>query len=256
MSGMRIEEHIAHVRAQGDRLVTLLTGADLASYTPTAPDWTLGELARHTGRVHRWAGTTVRDAVDHEPTDDEQNQWWGAMPADPEVVAWVRAGLDLLVGALTSAPPDLACWSFLPAPSPVAFWARRQAHETTIHRVDAEVAVTGTAGEPVPVEFAVDGVDELLLAFYGRPRNRVRSAEPRSLGLIAADADAAWLIRVTPEGAQNERVAPDVAAAADGTVSAPAHTLYIGVWNRGPLEPAGDSAALELWRQQAHIMWR
>lgn len=253
---MRTDEHIAFLRAQGDQLVTLLSGADLDTKTPTAPDWTLGELARHTGRVHRWAGTTVRDAVDHEPTEDEQAEWWGAMPADPEVVGWVQAGLDLLVGTLSTAPPDLACWSFLPAPSPLAFWARRQAHETTIHRVDAEVAVTGMVGEPVPAEFAVDGVNELLLGFYGRPRNRARSEQPRTLGLIATDTDAAWLIRLTPDGARNEQVTPDAAAAADATVSAPAHALYIGLWNRGPLEPAGDPAALELWRQLARIVWR
>jgi hypothetical protein len=99
-------------------------------------------------------------------------------------------------------------------------------------------------------------VDELLLGFYGRPRNRVRSAEPRTLGLTATDADAAWLVRITPDGAQNERVAPAVAAAAEATLSAPANTLYIGVWNRGPLAPTGDATVIELWRQHAHIVWR
>jgi len=39
---------------------------------------------------------------------------------------------------LASAPPDLDCLTFLAAPSPLAMWARRQAHETAIHRVDAE----------------------------------------------------------------------------------------------------------------------
>jgi len=47
--------------------------------------------------------------------------------------------------ALSAAPPDLRCWTFLPAPSPLAMWARRQAHETTVHRVDAELAAASVA---------------------------------------------------------------------------------------------------------------
>lgn len=35
------------------------------------------------------------------------------------------------------------CWTFLDAPSPLAFWARRQAHETAIHRADAQLAADG-----------------------------------------------------------------------------------------------------------------
>ena len=117
---MLIEEHIAQVRAEGDRLVALVNGADLAIATPTCPGWTVGELARHTGRVHRWAATTVREAVDHQPNDDEQQRWGGVMPADADVADWLAAGVDGLVAALSAAPADLACWSFLPAPSPLA----------------------------------------------------------------------------------------------------------------------------------------
>src|SRR5262249_59186891 len=79
--GMRVDEHIARVRAEGDRLVELLRVADLGATTPTCPEWTVAELARHTGRIHRWAATVVRSACDHEPSSDEQEAWWGVMPA-------------------------------------------------------------------------------------------------------------------------------------------------------------------------------
>ena len=45
---------------------------------------------------------------------------------------------------LRSAPADLDCFTFLPAESARHFWARRQAHETAIHRVDAENAAGGS----------------------------------------------------------------------------------------------------------------
>jgi hypothetical protein len=62
----------------------------------------------------------------------------GTWPADLDLIDWFREGHTRLVHTLVSAPPDLDCFTFLAAPSPLAMWARRQAHETAMHRVDAE----------------------------------------------------------------------------------------------------------------------
>jgi uncharacterized protein (TIGR03083 family) len=53
--------------------------------------------------------------------------------------------------------PSATWW---PADQTVGFWARRMAHETAVHRVDAELA----AGESMAVDadLATDGIDELL----------------------------------------------------------------------------------------------
>ena len=64
----------------------------------------------------------------------------GSWPPDAELAAGSRQGCAALADALAAAPADLECWTFLRAPSPLAMWARRQAHETAIHRVDAELA--------------------------------------------------------------------------------------------------------------------
>ena len=78
-----------------------------------------------------------------------------------------------------TADESLSCWTFLPAPSPLAFWTRRQAHETAIHGADAD-ASAGRASV-FPADFAADGVDELLTGFQARHRaGRARPA-PRSL---------------------------------------------------------------------------
>src|SRR6204780_1534249 len=78
-----------------------------------------------------------------------------------------------------------SCCGFLDAPSPLAFWARRQAHEPAIHRADAESAAGDVT--PFPAVFAADGIDELLVCFASRggvpgPQDQVKGrwAGPRA----------------------------------------------------------------------------
>src|SRR5204862_2895326 len=104
-------------------------------------------------------------------------------------------GHAALVTALEAAPEDLACWTFLPAPSPRAFWARRQAHETAIHLADAWSA-SGESASFSPA-FAADGVDELLYGFGGRRRAGMRTTVERTLALRATDRDERWHVRLT-----------------------------------------------------------
>jgi uncharacterized protein (TIGR03083 family) len=186
------------------------------------------------------------------PSEAEENEYFDSAPADDELIEWFRAGHVALVQALENAPADLACWSFLPAPSPLAFWARRQAHETAIHRADMECA-TGSI-TPYPPDFAADGIDELLLGFASRPGGRLRSETLRTLSLQATDADRDWLVRILPEGIQ---VRLEVSAA-DCTVRAGASDLYLLLWNRRTpegLDVHGDADLLDLWRQMVRIRW-
>ena len=68
------------------------------------------------------------------------------------------------------------------APPPRRFWARRQAHETTIHSVDAVAAALGrwpTASDvTIDPVLAADGIDELLTGFITRGKGRLHTAEP------------------------------------------------------------------------------
>src|SRR5205823_4315658 len=110
-----------------------------------------------------------------------------------------------LIATLESADPNVRCWSFLPAPSPLAFWARRQAHETGIHRADAESA--GGTVTPFETAFAVDGIEELLFGFLSRPSpgEGDGSGEVRSLHLRATDANASWSVAMGESGIRTER---------------------------------------------------
>lgn len=180
MLDFTIADHVAVLASEGALMRAAVARGDLDGVVPSCPDWTVRELARHLGRVHRWAAANVELARPTPLTDEEQEAAWGAMPSDGELADWYRDAHARLISALTAAPADIACWSFLPAPSPLAFWARRQAHETAIHRIDAQQA-TG-AVDPVPADFALDGIDELLCGFYGRPGRRLRSEQTPGAG--------------------------------------------------------------------------
>jgi uncharacterized protein (TIGR03083 family) len=285
---MRIEDHIAALRADGELFAGLLERAEeegrLDAKVPSCPEWTVRELALHLGGVHRWAASHVRDARAGMIPPEQEEQLFGPMPDDRALVEWFGDGQRQLVDVLASAPADLVCWTFLPAPSPVAFWARRQAHETAIHRVDAQLALDSVPA--VRAEFAVDGLDELLLGFFSRRSNRLRSEEPRTLRVVATDADASWLVRIGPEGAQAQRLnnaqpqaepirynesaehggtAEHGPGLYDATLAGPASALYLGLWNRGRLPGSretvaglavtGDGRVIDLWRTKATVTW-
>ncbi len=186
----------------------------------------------------------------------------GPMPSDAGLLDWFREGHAALVDTLTGAPADLECWSFLPSPSPLAFWARRQAHETAIHRHDADAAA-GAPGPAVDPALALDGIDELVRGFMTRSRATLRSDRPRTLQVRTTDsadgADGAgsWRLTITqepPTVTTDERPEP-----ADLTLTGPAHELYLLLWNRLPAEQAreveatGDRDLLALWNDAATI---
>jgi uncharacterized protein (TIGR03083 family) len=178
----------------------------------------------------------------------------GGWPPDDELAAWLSDGLLALAAALEAADPDLDAPTFLPAPTPLTFWARRQAHETTIHRVDAE---SPSGGVPTVARgLALDGMDEILLGFGARRGKLVRS-EAAVVALVATDADAPdgrWRIRFGPEGGE----ATPGAGKADLTISAPTSVLYRWLWNRtnpNEIEVSGDTELLGAWGDGVQVRW-
>lgn len=247
---MKAEEFTGVLRREGARLADAAAKAGLDAEVASCPGWSVADLVRHQGLVHRWA-TRYVGKQHTEPAPIA-----GDTPADAVLLPWFREGHEALVQALRTAPPDLECWYFLRAPSPLEFWARRQAHETTIHRVDAELAL-GSDVAPMDPHFAADGVDELLAGFHVRDRSRVRSEQPRTLRVRAADVPGAqgdWLVHISQEPPTVDRAGE---GRADCTISGPAAELYLALWNRGPyegLEISGDDSLIELWRRTGAIV--
>ena len=182
--------------------------------------------------------------------------------------------------ALEQADPELECWTFLRATSPLAMWARRQAHESAIHRVDAELAA-GPSTSAFDPTFAADGVDELLTCFVVRSKTGLRADPRRTMRVVATDAPGDWMVHIGPDGVVTQPGSPG----ADVEVHGPAADLDLLLWNRGetrgfgapegferPLRDAdprvtakprvgngvqvdGDPAVLELFLDRVHVRW-
>jgi uncharacterized protein (TIGR03083 family) len=251
-SPMEIPDHIGAIEREGALLATAAERAGLDAPVPTCPDWVVRDLVVHQGTVHRWAEAHVSGARSDRIGGEELTEIVGELPADGEILEWFRGGVQELVMTLRAAPGDLEAFTFLPAPSPLAFWARRQAHETAIHRVDAESA-TGSIG-PYDADLAADGLSELLEGFVVRPRVRDGLGGGRTLQIVAEDVDQAWFVRMERPGIKVERVR----ASADCTVTGAASDLVLLLWNRIGYEALAvdrDSGVLDLWRKTVLITW-
>ena len=182
-------------------------------------------------------------------------------PPDGALIGWFRDGHAGLVETLSSADPSISCWTFLAAPSPLAFWARRQAHETAIHRGDAELAAGQSPG--YPADFAADGIDELIMGFFARDETELTSAQRAgkhpSVQVRASDTGGAWRAELTADGRLAARVQRG-AGPADCTLTGPAAGLYLLLWNRADPAAAGvtvsgDTAALTAWQTGMRVRW-
>ncbi|MCX4689274.1 maleylpyruvate isomerase family mycothiol-dependent enzyme [Kitasatospora purpeofusca] len=251
---MEITAHIDALRHEGGLFADAAARTELDAPVPTCPEWRLRDLVLHTGHVHRWATAHLRDGRPAPMDEASQQAIWAERPDDAVLVDWFRAGHGALVDTLLAAPADLDCWTFLPtAPSPLAFWARRQAHETAMHRIDADAAA-GTEGPATAPELALDGIDELLRGFLSLGRSRLRSEQPRTVLVGATDGPGRWLLTVSGEPLSVELTE----GPADLTLTGPARDLYLMLWNRlpagtGRVEHSGDEALLDLWRETATI---
>jgi uncharacterized protein (TIGR03083 family) len=250
---MEIAEHIAAIASEGERLAAAAAAAGPDAPVPSCPEWVVRDLVRHQGGVHRWA-TTIVAGPRTEPWNVELDEVVQTWPSDADLIDWFGDGLGRLVSALSEADPALVCWTFLKAPSPLAMWARRQAHETSIHRVDAELAAQLQV-TPFGAKFAADGLDELLTCFITRRRSRLRSAERRLLRVRCTDTNREWLVTIGPD--EVVTTTPGTQAA-DCEITGSASDLYSALWNRPPaVSPnvTGDSGLLTQFGDQVQIRW-
>jgi uncharacterized protein (TIGR03083 family) len=242
---MDVDTHLDHLTAEG---LLLADAAARAGWDApvTACDWDVRQLVTHVGGIHRWAAAIVGTASPE--SDKAAADAVGTGPGDDELLDWYREGHVALLDTLRAAPADLDCFAFLPAPSPLAFWARRQAHETAIHRADAESAFSDIT--PFTVDLAQDGIGELVQGFARRRSNAIES--PGRFALRPDDGGAPWL--VTFGGERIDAVQSD--ADADAVVVGSSSDLYLWLWNRpSPATVNGDAAVAQLWRN-VRVRWR
>jgi uncharacterized protein (TIGR03083 family) len=267
MGGVDVAEHISALDRDGVLLADAASAAGLTASVAACPGWRVRDLVRHVAYVHAWAARHVREQLAELIDEATEEEILSGGPPDAELIATYRAGHAALVVALREAGPDVACATFMPAPSPLAFWARRQAHETGIHRFDAQAAVARTAraagphGAGSPAEafapaFADDGIDELIMGFAARRRYRLRDPGESSLGVRATDTGGRWHVRI----ADSRTTVTRGDHPAECVLEGPAAGLYVFLWNRcdsatAQVTASGDPRALDLWGSSIRVRW-
>ena len=253
-TSLTFEQHLDALDRSGTGLLAAAEAAGLDAAVPTCPAWTVSELLAHQTMVHRWAAAHVRgDDPDAMPNETQIRE------AVPDLPAFYSDGLAAPLAALRAAPPDLVAMTFLKdAPAAREFWARRQAHETTIHGVDALAASLGrtptVAEADIDTAFAVDGIDELLRGFFtrGKPKLSGEGDPEWSFVVEPNDSERRWVVRV----GEKLTVDPDGGAAADSIVSGSAAAIYLTLWNRGDeIEASGPIDVLTRWHAAQRIGW-
>ena len=232
--------YVDTVCQDGGRLATLAREADLSTPVPSTPDWDVGALIAHTGWVHRYATAWM---AANGPQRRE------VVPAaSGDLAVWFTEGLDALVAHLDGCDPDADVSTFV-GEGNYWFWLRRMAHETAVHRWDAEAAL-GIAG-PIATDVALDGIDEFLTGFHVPHRiGRHFAGDGETLHFHTTDiSEGEWYLTRTAEGVDVERTHAKADVAARGR----AQDLLLFLWSRtGPdrLEVFGDAAQLDEWQEQ------
>jgi uncharacterized protein (TIGR03083 family) len=194
----------------------VLETGELHAPVPGCPGWDLAGLTAHLGGVHRWARLAILTGPDS-----------GEHPA-PEgreaLVHWFEEGAAALEHVLRHAEPEKPCWTIAP-PATAAFWMRRQAQETAVHRWDAQ----SSQGQPEPLDpaLAADGVAEVVEMVYPRQVRLGRQAPLTHSLRIEVSGGSSYTL------AERLNLSPE---SVDATVSGPAEALLLLLWKRTTLE--------------------
>jgi uncharacterized protein (TIGR03083 family) len=241
---------LAALRAEGASFhATVAHPGVLGTQVPSCPEWNVGELVRHLGAVYR--RTRVHGG------SGQVGEGWGPVtvpadapaPQDPALVGWFARELAELDAFLDGLDPDLPAWNWAPQAKTAAFWHRRMAHETALHRWDAQVATK--LPEPIESKLAGDTVAEALDTYLPAGRRRHRAEVAGLVHLVAADLGLEWYLRLRGAGVallDTGTLLDDDAHPARAAATGTASDLALALWGRvafDVLETAGDSRLLD-----------
>jgi uncharacterized protein (TIGR03083 family) len=232
-------------------LVGHLDGADVTVPVPTCPGWNVSQLVRHVDGGQRWARDIVATRAVRPPSDAARPIWRQRRSPDTLSASLTEAAAAL-TSTLTEAGPDAQMWCPVDGGGS-AFYARRFAYETAIHRVDAALALG--ADYALDPAVAADGIDEWMelecmpFHFEVHPWMRELLAPGRTIGLHATDTDAHWLLDLTGDVIAWRRA--DEPAAAD--IRASVTDLLLAIYRRrrvGGVHVTGDAKLVDFWLER------
>jgi hypothetical protein len=164
---------------------------------------------------------------------------------DGEPVAVLSDALDDVVAALSDIDADTPVWNWSDdAPDLGLFWARRMAHESSVHRFDAQAA--HGVMQPIDAELASDGIDELIEMVAPRIYRRDGVSGPTGTVALQSTDEGSWCLDLEPRSLSRLDVLSAPAVTVRGTSSA----LLLASYSRVPwtsLEVTGDADLLTAW---------
>ncbi|MFV2126025.1 maleylpyruvate isomerase family mycothiol-dependent enzyme [Micromonospora sp. LOL_013] len=237
------------LRADGPAFRAAVAEVPLDAPVPSCPDWTVVDLVHHLGIVYMWVRETVSRGV-ADPREERPPVV--AKPDGAEALAWWQQEFEALVTLLDGLDPEMPAWNWAPQTKKVSFWVRRMAHETAVHRWDAQTAIAGV--EPVEAKLAVDGISEVLDSWL--PAGRRRSHQPvyGVAHLVATDAEQEWYVRLRGEGIallDTDTILDSDDHHTRTLATGSASDLLLGLWGRvqfDMLDVSGDAALLDALR--------
>lgn len=221
-----------HVRTDADRIIALLATCTLDAPVKTCPGWNVTDLVEHLGGVHGWVTRIVRTGVG--PKQETPIRGEGE-----DLAAWYDTQVRDLLAALAETDPDRPTWT-LAGEQGARFWSRRQAMETVVHRVDAELAAGVAASElTIDPHLAAAGVTEIHEVITPRAVAR-KLGQPDLTGpllLWATDIDAGWLLQPSDgspayTALESGALLRQAQETAQAEVSGTAAALFLRLWKR------------------------
>jgi uncharacterized protein (TIGR03083 family) len=233
-------ELLACLAADYGDLRDAATAVELTAPVPSCPGWTVSDLVVHVAEVYLHKVTVMR-------TGEWPRDWPPAgLAAEPPLALLGRAYGQLRTEFNARASSSPAPTWYDPDQT-VAFWIRRMAQETVIHRIDAELAA-GLPITPVPDALAVDGVDEVLkrfLAFgsvdwpeeFARIKGEHLAGEDGLDTIMVVAGRTVWTVRPSPRAVWVEDGGSDQPRV---TIKGAPERVLRWLWGRGDQD--GDDA--------------
>ncbi|ONI85649.1 hypothetical protein ALI22I_28175 [Saccharothrix sp. ALI-22-I] len=210
----------AHSLASALRVeaAALAVAADLAPPdrpVPGCPGMTVADLIEHVGSIHRMVTRWITRGA--RPAE------WTCSPGDADPIDWYRIGAASLIAVLDPARAASPAATWCPWDRTLGFWLRRMAHETAVHRVDAQAAI-GLAA-PLGTGLAADGIDEVLTLWLGCHQPPGAHTSGRAVSLRVPGRE--WTVALH-EGIVDYCPGADPAAVVSGSPS----TVDLWLWGR------------------------
>jgi uncharacterized protein (TIGR03083 family) len=248
------------VESESERFLQAVQAADPGAQVPTCPDWTADDLLWHLTEVHAFWALILRHRAQ---TDEESEAAEAAKPQRPAdraaVVELFREHTTALLDQLREREDSEPAWFWLQTARTVRSTRRMQAHEATMHRVDAELTA-GMESAPIDPEVAADGIlhgVEVMWAWWSTLPGFDFRPVGRGVELAASDLGRTWQLqpgRWVGVGQSGRSYDEPGVVLSDGevaaTVSGTAEELERWLWGRGP-EPwsEGDPESLQAFRE-------